>query len=113
MIFCRSKKSHLNVCQALNIKRSINTNSIDTDESSIAENLSKFTVEIEFFFKCRCVLCQNLKTFTIKVTCTRGESIIDCVDEQNPGDKVIIKCKTGYKPVHDVHETERVLLKKH
>ena len=43
----------------------------------------------------------------------RGESIIDCVDEQIPGDKVIIKCKTGYKPVNDVHDTERVLLKRH
>ncbi|CAO1311525.1 unnamed protein product [Diamesa tonsa] len=37
--------------------------------------------------------------------------MISCVDKQIPGDKVIIKCKTGYKPINDVNESERICMK--
>lgn len=47
-----------------------------------------------------------LKNFSTRITCIRGESVIDCVDEQIPGDKVIIKCKTGYKPLTNENDSE-------
>lgn len=51
-----------------------------------------------------------LKNFSTRITCIRGESVIDCVDEQIPGDKVIIKCKSGYKVTNENSETERICL---
>lgn len=53
---------------------------------------------------------KDLKNFSTRITCIRGESEIDCVDEQIPGDKAITKCKTGYKPSNKNYETERICL---
>ncbi|CAO1373113.1 unnamed protein product [Diamesa serratosioi] len=55
-------------------------------------------------------LTKDLTNLSTKITCIKGDLKVDCVDEQNPGDKVIIKCKSGYEPSNNIHETERICL---